>query len=121
MLIQCPECGKEISDKAASCPSCGCPSSAWRTQGAFPADGVGSSTPAGKRCQFCGGNLVFQTVMEEVKPSFGTLVLYILLALTVFGIFIVIPLALRKKTVTKTYAVCQNCGKRFIPVQRNTA
>lgn len=25
MLIQCPECGKEISDKAGSCPNCGCP------------------------------------------------------------------------------------------------
>lgn len=24
-IINCPECGKEISDKAASCPSCGCP------------------------------------------------------------------------------------------------
>lgn len=24
-LIKCPECGKEISDKAASCPQCGCP------------------------------------------------------------------------------------------------
>ena len=24
-LIQCPECGKEISDKALTCPSCGCP------------------------------------------------------------------------------------------------
>jgi len=22
-LINCPECGKEISDKAASCPNCG--------------------------------------------------------------------------------------------------
>lgn len=28
-LIKCPECGKEISDKAAACPSCGCPSSEW--------------------------------------------------------------------------------------------
>lgn len=26
-LIKCPECGKEISDKASSCPNCGCPSS----------------------------------------------------------------------------------------------
>lgn len=26
-LIKCPECGREISDKAASCPNCGCPSS----------------------------------------------------------------------------------------------
>ena len=24
-LIKCPECKKEISDKAASCPNCGCP------------------------------------------------------------------------------------------------
>jgi uncharacterized membrane protein YvbJ len=26
-LIKCPECGKEISDKALACPSCGAPSS----------------------------------------------------------------------------------------------
>lgn len=26
-LIQCPECGKEISDKAICCPGCGCPAS----------------------------------------------------------------------------------------------
>lgn len=25
MLKKCPECGKEISDKAVSCPGCGCP------------------------------------------------------------------------------------------------
>lgn len=24
-LINCPECNKEISDKAKSCPNCGCP------------------------------------------------------------------------------------------------
>ncbi len=24
-LIKCEECGKEISDKAVSCPNCGCP------------------------------------------------------------------------------------------------
>lgn len=24
-LINCPECGKEISDQASSCPNCGCP------------------------------------------------------------------------------------------------
>ena len=29
MLICCPECGKEISDKAEKCPNCGCPSSEW--------------------------------------------------------------------------------------------
>ena len=24
-LIKCPECSKDISDKAANCPNCGCP------------------------------------------------------------------------------------------------
>ena len=24
-LIKCPECGKEVSDKASACPNCGCP------------------------------------------------------------------------------------------------
>lgn len=24
-MINCPECGKEISDKATVCPNCGCP------------------------------------------------------------------------------------------------
>lgn len=29
-LIKCPECGKEISDKASACPNCGCPASEWK-------------------------------------------------------------------------------------------
>lgn len=28
-MIKCPECGKEISDKATNCPNCGCPSAEW--------------------------------------------------------------------------------------------
>lgn len=24
-LIQCPECGRQVSSRAASCPNCGCP------------------------------------------------------------------------------------------------
>ena len=24
-MMKCPECGKEISDKALTCPNCGCP------------------------------------------------------------------------------------------------
>lgn len=32
-LIKCPECGKEISDKAHACPNCGCPLSEMVTSG----------------------------------------------------------------------------------------
>lgn len=31
-LVKCPECGKEISDKASSCIHCGCPSSAFKAK-----------------------------------------------------------------------------------------
>ena len=24
-MIKCPECGKDVSDRASSCPNCGCP------------------------------------------------------------------------------------------------
>lgn len=32
-LIKCPECGKEISDKASNCPSCGYPIEALSPEG----------------------------------------------------------------------------------------
>jgi len=31
-LINCPECKKEISDKAQSCPHCGCPINAIKVE-----------------------------------------------------------------------------------------
>lgn len=32
-LIKCPECGKDVSDKAIACPNCGCPLSEMVTSG----------------------------------------------------------------------------------------
>ena len=32
-LIQCPECGREVSDQAATCIHCGCPVKQQSTQG----------------------------------------------------------------------------------------
>lgn len=40
MLIRCPECGKEISDKATACPNCGCPSSEWEEAEEKPMDSM---------------------------------------------------------------------------------
>ena len=31
MLITCPECGKQVSDKAEFCPHCGCPGDTLRS------------------------------------------------------------------------------------------
>lgn len=61
-------------------------------------------------CPKCGGYMQIQTVSESRQSGCGTVLLYLLLAITVIGILIIIPLALRKKTETVTYAVCQKCG-----------
>ncbi len=216
-LINCPECGREISDKASACPHCGCPlerepetatfilnreskayfcavkyevyldyqfwsimkngdrlsetlicgdhhlklvdknnfnkvvydddfylpeeglvlsfSAAMKiamNQRPYSAKSSSSeatrSTPAarvapvvskptaqtnasnGRTCPRCGGPMAIQTISESRKSGCGTILLYVLLALTIFGLLIVIPLMLRKKTETVTYAVCQQCG-----------
>ena len=43
-LIKCPECSTQVSDKAASCPSCGCPI-ARQTQPQLSAPTPLASTP----------------------------------------------------------------------------
>lgn len=65
-------------------------------------------------CPKCKGNNVqIQTVSESRKTGCLTVILYILLACTILGLLIVIPLLLRRKTETVTYAVCQDCGHRW--------
>lgn len=66
----------------------------------------------GRACPKCGSIMTIQTVSESRKAGCFTVLLYVLLALTIFGLLIVIPLMLRKKTETVTYAVCQSCGYR---------
>lgn len=58
-------------------------------------------------------NITFQTISEQKGAGCLTVILYIILACTILGLLIVIPLLLRKKTKTVTYAVCQNCGHRW--------
>lgn len=50
-LIKCPECGKEISDKASACPNCGCPSSEWSKSN--KSDDGGADVES-ERCLYCG-------------------------------------------------------------------
>lgn len=63
-----------------------------------------------RTCPRCGDVLTLQIVTESKKAGCFTVLLYILLSLTILGLLIVIPLALRKKTETVTYAICQSCG-----------
>lgn len=54
-LIKCPECGKKISDRAASCPQCGCPIDS-------------NSNQSEKRCPECGQSV---SGFAEFCPNCG--------------------------------------------------
>lgn len=58
-------------------------------------------------------NVDIQVIEERKKTGFFTIIWYIILACTVLGLLILIPILLRKKTRTVTYAVCKDCGKRW--------
>lgn len=73
-----------------------------------------SNTKLKRVCPRCGGEMQIQTVVEARSGGFLTFLGYFLLCITILGIFILIPLLLRKKTETNTYAVCQNCGYKKI-------
>ena len=66
-LIQCPECGKEISDRAAACIHCGCPVSAMKTEAEKPAVNIAAMPETLK--EFFDRSAAAQTVKTApVKP-----------------------------------------------------
>lgn len=68
------------------------------------------------RCPRCGGtNVAVQTVSEMKKRGCLSILLLVLLALTVVGLPLVIAWVILRgrKSVTKTYAVCQTCGNTW--------
>lgn len=66
----------------------------------------------GITCPRCGGHMMVQTVAESRKTGCGTILLYIILAISILGWLILIPLLLRRKTESAVYSVCQTCGYR---------
>lgn len=65
-------------------------------------------------CPKCNGeNVQTQVVAETKKTGCLTICWYIFLACTILGLFILIPILMRKNTKTVTYAVCQDCGHRW--------
>lgn len=65
-------------------------------------------------CPKCHSSNVNVQAVSEVKKRgcFGT-ALWLLLAVCTCGLILLIPLLRGKKTETKQYAVCQNCGNRW--------
>lgn len=59
-LIKCTECGKEISDKAVSCPNCGCPVSQMTTETVQNYDNGNGYYGDSQSKVYNGGNIVVQ-------------------------------------------------------------
>lgn len=76
-LINCPECGKEISDKAASCPNCGCPMSRMPRELSehekpkmFDCAECGKPLPTGiDKCVYCGKVYSIDRIIEKENAT----------------------------------------------------
>ncbi|MGN0384564.1 MAG: zinc ribbon domain-containing protein [Lachnospiraceae bacterium] len=98
-LINCPECGKEISDQAAACPNCG-----FSLQKTDPTKiSVNVNNSPSIKCPKCkSSNLQAISDTHGKGASFWKLCCCGFLGLCGTG-----------KTTTDHYWVCQDCGNKF--------
>lgn len=97
-LINCPECGKQVSDKASTCPNCGVTLNASISNSHSQLD-----NSAAIKCPKCGGtNLQAVADVKGKGASFWKICLCGILGLCGTG-----------KTTTEHFWVCQSCGNKF--------
>ena len=89
-LIVCPECGKQVSDKASACPNCGCPI---------------SSIPETNHAEGTSGHIVITSVKPRRK--FPVFVIILLLAAIGAGVYFLVlsPEAQAKRTYSEALAL----------------
>jgi len=81
-LVQCPECGKEISSLATACPHCGLPNPTAKSAAAGPSPAPAGAAPSPRsffdRTLLTGESVVFRTRLHWchfLKLGFATLFL----------------------------------------------
>lgn len=98
-LINCPECKKEVSDKALSCPNCGCP---------IVTQELSTSTSNAIECPKCHST---QTVVQkrgvDAKVASDACCLSI-----IFGPFALLCAA---PQANETQIACLKCGHKWEP------
>lgn len=112
--MYCGRCGAFNQEGATFCESCGGTISAEHAVVSPPGGGrpyiAVNQTPGYRTCPRCGGFMQIQPVEEEINNGCGLVILYFLLAITILGILVLIPILLREKKQTRLYAICQMCG-----------
>lgn len=71
MLIKCPECGREVSDKATACPQCGCPIVAEPAPAGTAAQPPESLSADSAARQSWGGNPFHEAAQAKLKARSG--------------------------------------------------
>ncbi len=112
-LIKCPECGKQMSDKAEACPHCGCPVEPKR----FCPECGKQIEQNIKECPHCGYPFEEET-SENEEPKKETknnsskyLLIGVCCLLVVVGIIVaIIIVSNSKKTLTCTYTIDNATG-----------
>lgn len=125
-LIKCTECGREISDRASGCPSCGAPinnTSEFVTPNLVPPANVFVNLKHFNEhltavCSSCGYNGMMG-VKEKIVPWYATywtigFVLVVLAAFGGAGFFIALVLGLIRGMTSRTLVVCPSCGTEQI-------
>lgn len=102
-MINCSECGKEVSDKAAACPHCGAP--------------VSGEASNANQCPKCNTTYITEQKNAKVSPvliislpmflgGFVVLMFNWLFGLLIIALAFIIDFVGRKK---KTVVICPNC------------
>ena len=108
----CENCGQPLNDGIKFCGNCGAPVSAPAPAQTPAPAAVKAPAKKGPTCPKCGGEMKIQTVVEDNPMGCGLILVYLILAVTIIGLLVLIPMLAHKKTETVTYAVCQSCGYR---------
>ena len=115
-LMKCPECGKEISDKAKSCPNCGCPIIQGITRTTITGKKIPIVCPKcySKNCEWITEEIVYQKGKPAVTKSRYTPNLNPLHPFTIVNKKEkIVKKATSDKTLTIKKIKCNACGKIF--------
>lgn len=101
-LITCPDCNREISERALACPNCG-----------HPSQGVAQHYPGPpESCSQCGGHL--KKGVDAKSEGTGCLIL--LVGLLLSPLLLGIPIALyglNLMTKREGFWRCRKCGAKY--------
>ena len=105
-LIKCKECGHDVSDKASTCPNCGCP-----VEKRLICNECGNSvSPSDKSCPKCGNPIKSESCYNWKKPILSIVVLLLVLG-GAYGVWQLIGSIGKDRDIELTNALSKSIRK----------